>query len=261
MSYVTEHFQDILDQAKRNGLPLDKEKGVLREYLQSKILYELYSNPVSKRLSFIGGTSLRLLHNLDRFSEDLDFDNLGLSDAEVEGLIKEVIRRLENEGYEVELKTTIRDYKRYFEVKFLKMLTPLGLGNQENERLLVKFDYSSNWKYGTPQSMSMNSFGFTRYIVTNTLNQKLVQKLTAYVQRKETQPRDIYDVVWLFAQGARLDKDFMHANTLDDILEKAQKKFADEGIKRGWEDKLAPFLFKPADTQKLSMFGEVLNRL
>jgi len=261
MSYATEHFQDILNQGKNTGMPADKEKGILREYLQSKILYELYSNPASKKLSFIGGTSLRILHNLDRFSEDLDFDNLGLTDDEVEGLIREVIRRFENEGYDMELKATIRDYKKYFEVKFLKVLTPLGLGSQENERLLVKFDYTNNWKYELTQSISMNSFGFSRYVLTNTLDQKMVQKLTAYVQRKETQARDIYDVVWLFAQGARLDKDFMRDNNLDDLLERAKEKLLAEGIKRGWEDKLAPFLFRPNDTQKLSMFGEVLGRL
>jgi len=262
MSYVTEHFTDILSQAKNNGVPVvGKEKGVLREYLQAKLLSQLYTNQLTKKLSFIGGTSLRLLHGIDRFSEDLDFDNLGLSDDEVETLVREVTRQFENEGYQIELKVTVREYKKYFELKFLNTLFPLGMADTDAEKLFIKFDYSSNWKYQVTQSMLMKSFGFSRYIVTNTLDQKLVQKLTAYVQRKETQARDIYDVVWLFAQGAKLDREFMQVNKLDDILERAKEKFATENIKRGWEDKLRPFLFNDVDTQKLTMFGEVLDRL
>jgi len=261
MSYVTEHFNDILSQAKNNGMPLDREKGGLREYLQAKILAEIYSKPSSKRFSFIGGTSLRILHGIDRFSEDLDFDNLGLSNDEVEELVQAVIKRFEDEGYEMELKITLREYKKYFEIKFLNILFPLGLAQQEGEKLLIKFDLASTWRYENTQSIAMNSFGFSRYIVTNTLDQKLVQKLCAYVNRKETQPRDLYDVVWLFASGAHLDKDFMVNNNLGDLLEQAKTKFATEGIKRGWEEKLAPFLFRANETQKLAMFGDVLARL
>ncbi len=62
---------------------------------------------------------------------------------------------------------------------------------------------------------------------TNPLDQLLVQKLTAYVQRDLTQPRDLYDVVWLFAQGAKLDREFMQVNKLDDILEQARQNRKD----------------------------------
>ncbi len=46
-------------------------------------------------------------------------------------------------------------------------------------------------------------------IITNPLDQVLVQKFAAYVKRSVTQPREIYDIVWLYSHGARLDESFM----------------------------------------------------
>lgn len=59
-------------------------KAILREYLQVKILSIIFSLPESGKLCFIGGTSLRLVYNSQRFSEDLDFDNWGLTVEEFE---------------------------------------------------------------------------------------------------------------------------------------------------------------------------------
>ena len=49
-------------------------KLILKEYLQLLILDYLSSTHHIRKLSFIGGTSLRLVKGIDRFSEDLDFE-------------------------------------------------------------------------------------------------------------------------------------------------------------------------------------------
>ena len=49
---------------------------MLREYLQYKILEIIFDGPYADRLIFLGGTCLRIVHGNQRFSEDLDFDNL-----------------------------------------------------------------------------------------------------------------------------------------------------------------------------------------
>ena len=51
-------------------------KAALVEYLQYEILDSLYKQKNSEKLSFIGGTSIRIVYGSQRFSEDLDFDNL-----------------------------------------------------------------------------------------------------------------------------------------------------------------------------------------
>ena len=53
---------------------LSFRKYMLKEYLQLLILDYLATTPFVRKTTFIGGTSLRLVYGIDRFSEDLDFD-------------------------------------------------------------------------------------------------------------------------------------------------------------------------------------------
>lgn len=50
-----------------------QKENVLRQVLQDIVLCSLYRIGFFKKCAFIGGTALRIFHNLDRFSEDLDF--------------------------------------------------------------------------------------------------------------------------------------------------------------------------------------------
>ena len=92
-------FETILKEGQKLGIPADKKRAIIREYLQSKILFELYNKSGSQNLSLIGGTGLRILRGLDRFSEDLDFDNLGLSFKKIKKYLEEIVKSFERENY------------------------------------------------------------------------------------------------------------------------------------------------------------------
>ena len=49
-------------------------KHILKEYVQLLVLDYLSTSPHVRKITFIGGTNLRLVKGIDRFSEDLDFD-------------------------------------------------------------------------------------------------------------------------------------------------------------------------------------------
>jgi predicted nucleotidyltransferase component of viral defense system len=55
------------------------KKAIVREYLQVKILQAIFESAQASKLSFLGGTALRIGHGNSRFSEDIDLDNFGLS--------------------------------------------------------------------------------------------------------------------------------------------------------------------------------------
>ena len=55
---------------------------MLKEYLQLLILDHLSTTPYIHKVTFIGGTNLRLIQGIDRFSEDLDFDCKDLNEEE-----------------------------------------------------------------------------------------------------------------------------------------------------------------------------------
>ncbi|EKD99978.1 MAG: hypothetical protein ACD_22C00118G0001 [uncultured bacterium] len=261
MHNIATNFNQILDFASQMQVPVVKRRGVIREYLQAKFISTLYALPNSNKLSFVGGTSLRLLRNLNRFSEDLDFDNLGLSSKEVGSLVLEVVRRFQAEGLDIELKAHIKEGKTYYDIRFLNLLSELKISSNTKEKLMIKFDYADFWKGQNVEVVLLNKYGFIENIVVNNLNQALVQKMTAYVRRKITQPRDIYDIVWLYSQGAVVDADFATKNSLGGIIREVRGRFKSEGIPENFKNKLQPFLFNPKDVRKLDLFENVLKQL
>jgi len=57
-------------------------KYLLKEYIQLLILDYLSTSPWLRKITFIGGTSIRLIKGIDRFLEDLDFDCKDLTEDE-----------------------------------------------------------------------------------------------------------------------------------------------------------------------------------
>ncbi len=68
-----------LDQIREYFSPFLREnplfqKYLLKEYIQLLILDYLSDTKWTRKITFIGGTNLRLVKGIDRFSEDIDFD-------------------------------------------------------------------------------------------------------------------------------------------------------------------------------------------
>ena len=57
-------------------------KHILKEYVELLSLEYLSRSPYIPHLAFIGGTNLRLVYGIDRFSEDLDFDCKDFSESQ-----------------------------------------------------------------------------------------------------------------------------------------------------------------------------------
>lgn len=82
INQIEQFYPENLRSLKRN---------IMREYLQYKILEIIFSSRLAPKLSFIGGTVLRIVHENTRFSEDLDFDNFKLSESDFDLLTKEIL--------------------------------------------------------------------------------------------------------------------------------------------------------------------------
>ena len=97
----------------------DDTKSLIREYLQCKILNLIFQSKIANKLIFIGGTALRIVYDIQRFSEDLDFDNKDLTlDDWIE--LGDVIKRgLAKEGIEVDIaKTRLNDTVFHHNLRF-----------------------------------------------------------------------------------------------------------------------------------------------
>ena len=67
------------------------QKYMVKEYIQLMILDFLSTSPYVQKITFIGGTNLRLIKGIDRFSEDLDFDCKNLSREDFTKMTDEIL--------------------------------------------------------------------------------------------------------------------------------------------------------------------------
>jgi len=105
-------FQQIKDQYPENLQRF--ERAILREYLQYKVLQAIFDSKYASKLAFLGGTALRIVYGNNRFSEDIDLDNFGLTWSEFEEVIQKIKQFMALEGFEVEVrKVTKGAYRCY----------------------------------------------------------------------------------------------------------------------------------------------------
>jgi len=261
MNNTLVNFAEIRRLAQDYGLPPGKKGAILREYLQTKILSLIYREAISKNLFFVGGTALRLLRGLDRFSEDLDFDAVEITPEEIQKLLNTVRYKLEQEGITVELYRNITAKKYYYELRFPSLLKNLNLSFNAGEKLMIKLDIESTWQGQKRETVFLNRYGLLATVVTKPLSQMLVEKLAAYLGRKETQARDLYDLVWLLSHEVKADLAFAQVNQLPpDLLLKAREKYRREKKQLSKSrTKLKPFLFNENKAADLDFFENLAN--
>ena len=121
--YYAEHLQNY-------------ERFIIREYLQYKILEIIFETPYENKLAFLGGTCLRIVHNSNRFSEDLDFDNFNLSMNDFNEITEIVKKELERLGYNVEMRKVQKGAYHCY-IRFRELLYNEGLSNHKEEKILI----------------------------------------------------------------------------------------------------------------------------
>lgn len=176
-------------------------KLMLKEYVQCQMLeYLSYSNYISK-LSFIGGTSLRLIKHIDRFSEDLDFDCKGISKKEFLLMTDDVIRYLINLGYKVEPKEREHDALVAFRrsLYFPQLLFSLQMSGYSNARFLIKIEMQDQqFPYKTVPAF-VRSCGFYFPVPVPPDDILCSMKISAILNRGKG--RDFYDAMFLLSRS------------------------------------------------------------
>lgn len=238
------------------------DRFILKEYLQYKILQFIFDSEYGKNLCFLGGTALRIIHGNTRFSEDLDFDNFGLNEWDFDGLIQEIKRKLEMEGYEVEVRNVFKGAYRCH-LKFPKLLNKLGLSGYEEEKILVQIDtmqQSYNYNF---EKFLLNKFDVFTEINAAPADILLSKKIGAAIGRKSLKGRDFFDVVFLFS----LTKpNYNYLQTKDGLHNLTELKARMLEVVSGIELKVLakdvlPFLFNPEDIKRVTLFKEFVRQL
>lgn len=185
----------------------------LREYLQHVILRELFELDVLEKVIFHGGTALRLLHGLERFSEDLDFHTQApTADFEMTGWLNAMTEQLGYQGYDVNCSAPSTGNVRSTFIKFEGLLYESGLSAHENEKLRVKLEIDTNPPAGFGVDTGMVDHFFPYVVHHHDRPSFVAGKLHAIFQREWTKGRDYYDLMFYLSRWQDLEPNLTYLN-------------------------------------------------
>ncbi len=168
-----------------------------REYLQARILGIMQETGVMIPLAFCGGTALRFLYSLPRFSEDLDFSlERKSTDYDLESSVKRVVTKLSREGYDIEFRQRIVRTVQSVMIKFRGLPFELGLSPREKQVLAIKIEVDTNPPDGATLDVSMVRKFIALRLQHHSRASLLAGKLHAVLVRNHTKGRDYYDLMW-----------------------------------------------------------------
>lgn len=251
LSQIQEQYPEYLKPFKR---------ALLREYLQYKILEIVFKSEYTGKLSFLGGTALRIVYGNTRFSEDLDFDNFNLEEGEFKILAEKVRTELETQGLKTEISMMGKDAYRC-NIKFPKILYEHEISPHEEEKILLRIDsLAHGFKY-EPDKKILNKFDVFSEIFVTPLDILLSQKIFAAVNRQRAKGRDFFDIVFLLSK-TKPNYEYLKLKLGIDNFSDLRKKIIDltkdlDFIKLGRDVK--PFLFNSTDSKKVELFGDFIK--
>jgi len=233
------------------------ERAIVREYLQYKILQAIFESKHASKLSFLGGTALRIVHGNSRFSEDIDLDNFGLNWQAFGELIQSVQRFLELEGFLVETNLVAKD-AFHCDLRFPKLLFKQGLTPHQEEKIFIQLDTVAQGYPYPAEIKILNKFDVFTEIRVTPLDILLSQKIYAAVNRKRPKGRDFYDITFLFSK-TKPDFGYLIQNMGIASPERLRQEFLvkieDYNFDALAED-VAPFLFRKDQVKRVAKFKE-----
>ena len=250
LAQITEQYPESLRPFRRN---------ILREYLQYKILEIVFASKYAGKLSFLGGTALRIVHGNTRFSEDLDFDNFALTEDEFAAVADHVREGLDALGFRTEIVVVGKDAYRC-KVRLPEVLFLYDLSPHQEEKILIQIDSVAHDYDYRPDEKIINKFDVFSTIFVTPPEVLLGQKFYAALNRKRAKGRDFYDIVFLLS-FTKPDYTYLErtigcgdAETLREKVLLACEQLDFEEL----AEDVSPFLFTATDAKRVALFPKFI---
>ena len=179
-------------------------RNLAREFLQASILAALQRAGAMVPLAFQGGTALRFLYSIRRYSEDLDFtlERAGAG-YDFRAYLEAVRADMRRDGYDVDL-ARVSEKRAVHSgfVRFPGLLHELGLSGHREEALSVKIEVDAR----PPSGATLETTVVRRHLLLRIQHHDraslLAGKLHAILQRPYPKGRDFYDLIWYLSDQA-----------------------------------------------------------
>jgi predicted nucleotidyltransferase component of viral defense system len=193
-----------------------EQENVLQELMQHYVLASLSRAGLFAEAIFHGGTCLRIVYGMNRFSEDLDFLLKQPTPAfrwqdYLESVRKDCVR--EGIPFEVQDKSQAGTavQKAFLKTDSIgKILTlDLPFERYQNRKIRIKLEIDTNPPAGSTFTTSYITFPVTAPLTTQSLESGFALKLHALLCRSYVKGRDWYDFVWYVARKTSPDLDLL----------------------------------------------------
>jgi predicted nucleotidyltransferase component of viral defense system len=188
LNFIEEQFTD--------GMSLEEKAHLVRESLQVLILKIIYDSGIFRNLAFVGGTALRLLFNLRRFSEDIDFSLIEKKGYDFNKLLQKLCYQLKSYGFDVDLKENYQKTGQSIMFKFKNVLYDLKLSNLKTQKLFIRVEIDTNPPSGFKTDISLINKFYVFTVIHYDIPSLYAAKLHACFFRKYIKGRDFYDLLW-----------------------------------------------------------------
>ena len=172
----------------------------LREYLQVFILRSLHESEAAHAVAFVGGTALRLLKNLPRFSEDLDFCRTSAAGYQPRRWLEKLGRDLRFAGFESTVRWHDRRPVQAAWIRTASLLAEAGLSGHPKQKLAIKVEIDTRPPAGAAVERAIVTRGVTFVVAHYDLPSLMAGKLHALLARRYPKGRDWFDLVWYRGQ-------------------------------------------------------------
>jgi predicted nucleotidyltransferase component of viral defense system len=236
MKIDQKNFAQLVDRAMTSDNVSHMRAVVEKELLHYDILFALEKGGFLDTLVFQGGTSLRLCHGANRFSEDLDFAGGKEFSSSTLEKMKEAIEHYVGTRYGLEVSvkepSKLREDPKYAELKIdkwqISIVTSPDRKNIPKQR--IKIEVANIPAYTKePLALKLNydflPDGYSdTLILTETLDEVMADKLISLpASTKYIRNRDIWDLTWLKQQGAKVQLGLVKHKIADYKLDQFSK--------------------------------------
>ena len=156
----------------------------------------LHESEASRAISFVGGTALRFLENLPRFSEDLDFSQDSSEHYVPVHWLRKLKRDLHLAGFDSTVRWIDRTPVQVAWIRTASLLAEAGLSGHRAQKLSIKVEIDTRPPAGAVIRRSVVTRHFTFVIGHYDLPSLMAGKLHALLTRGYPKGRDWFDLVW-----------------------------------------------------------------
>ncbi len=174
----------------------ERRRNALREYVQACVLRSLHESEAFRAIAFVGGTALRFLENLPRFSEDLDFSLAKDESYDPVAWMGKLKRDLSLAGFDPLVRWNDSKTVHTGWVRVPGLLQEAGLSGHAKQKLSIKLEVDTRPPAGADTARAVITRHFTFVVGHYDLPSLMAGKLHAILTRSYPKGRDWFDLLW-----------------------------------------------------------------